>query len=612
MRVHEVRTPRRQDLDADDGRGPRRPAHPRPRRRQELVLRHRGGAEPTATASTRSTCPGFGSSCKPVDGAVHGPLVRRRPSSTSWTRWASSAPTSSATRWAAAWRSRSACATPSASRGARAALSGRRVHQARLPPDRPAAAPRVRRPAAPLHPRDGRGPVLVDVPRPRRGRPERRRRRRRRVPAHLRLAPAPASRSSSSARNIYLDKPFGRGGFYPRLSELAAPVAVRLGHARPAHPARASSATSRRWLPRAEQIVLENCGHVPQVERPEQVNAHARAASSRASTRSASATRRVRLRRVARHGTVPRRWPARPRARRATGTRATSGCATRSTARRRRPEDARRRAPRPARARWCAPSPAQVTAPHPDRRPRRARPRLHPRAPARRCGCCPACTSAARSAGWATSPRTGPVLLVGNHSGGNLTRRQRRLHARASARTSASSARSTRSPTTSSSRCPASASCASTASSPPRRATPRRRSSTGAAVLVYPGGDHEVHRPSWERNRVDFGERKGWIRLALEQDVPIVPVVAIGGQETALFLSRGETLAKLLLLDKTLRLKVLPISLAAAVGPERRRLPRPPPAAGEDHRRDAAADPPARGVRRRARRRRGLRPRHRG
>jgi pimeloyl-ACP methyl ester carboxylesterase len=26
------------------------------------------------------------------------------------------------------------------------------------------------------------------------------------------------------------------------------------------------------WLPRAEQIVLEGCGHVPQVERPDQTN----------------------------------------------------------------------------------------------------------------------------------------------------------------------------------------------------------------------------------------------------------------------------------------------------------------------------------------------------
>ena len=88
----------------------------------------------------------------------------------------------------------------------------------------------------------------------------------------------------------------------------------------------------------------------------------------------------------------------------------------------------------------------------------------------------------------------------------------------------------------------------------------------GAAVLVYPGGDREVHRPVWERNQIDFGDRKGWIRLALEEDVPVVPVVAIGGQETALFLSRGEILASILQLDRLFRLKVLPISIAAPWG----------------------------------------------
>ena len=88
----------------------------------------------------------------------------------------------------------------------------------------------------------------------------------------------------------------------------------------------------------------------------------------------------------------------------------------------------------------------------------------------------------------------------------------------------------------------------------------------GAALLVYPGGDREVHRPSWQRHRVDFGGRKGFIRLALERDVPIVPVVAAGGQETALFLSQGENLAKLLGLDRMLRLKVLPVSIAAPWG----------------------------------------------
>jgi 1-acyl-sn-glycerol-3-phosphate acyltransferase len=89
---------------------------------------------------------------------------------------------------------------------------------------------------------------------------------------------------------------------------------------------------------------------------------------------------------------------------------------------------------------------------------------------------------------------------------------------------------------------------------------------SGAVLLVYPGGDYEVHRPSWERNRIDFGGRKGFLRLALEQDVPVVPVVAIGGQETALFLSRGERLAQLLALDRMFRLKVLPISIALPWG----------------------------------------------
>lgn len=86
---------------------------------------------------------------------------------------------------------------------------------------------------------------------------------------------------------------------------------------------------------------------------------------------------------------------------------------------------------------------------------------------------------------------------------------------------------------------------------------------SGAPVLVYPGGDWETHRPSWESAKVDFAGRKGFIRLALDAGVPIVPVVSIGGQETALFLTRGAGLAKTLRLDKVFRLKVLPISIAA-------------------------------------------------
>jgi 1-acyl-sn-glycerol-3-phosphate acyltransferase len=97
-------------------------------------------------------------------------------------------------------------------------------------------------------------------------------------------------------------------------------------------------------------------------------------------------------------------------------------------------------------------------------------------------------------------------------------------------------------------------------------ANARKALESGAALLVYPGGDHEVHRPSWQGNRVDFDGRKGFIRLALEHDVPIVPLVSVGGQETALFLSQGKGIAKALGLDRALRLKVLPISIAIPWG----------------------------------------------
>jgi 1-acyl-sn-glycerol-3-phosphate acyltransferase len=94
----------------------------------------------------------------------------------------------------------------------------------------------------------------------------------------------------------------------------------------------------------------------------------------------------------------------------------------------------------------------------------------------------------------------------------------------------------------------------------------RRALRSGAAVLVYPGGDYEVSRPSWQSATVDFGGRRGFLRLALDEGVPIVPVVSIGGQETALFLTRGERLARLLGLDRAFRVKTLPVSLALPWG----------------------------------------------
>jgi len=94
----------------------------------------------------------------------------------------------------------------------------------------------------------------------------------------------------------------------------------------------------------------------------------------------------------------------------------------------------------------------------------------------------------------------------------------------------------------------------------------RRAVGCGAALLVYPGGDHETYRPSWESGEIDFGGRTGFIELALETGTPIVPVTAIGGQETALFLGQGRGLAKRLQLDRLLRVKVMPAQIGPPYG----------------------------------------------
>jgi pimeloyl-ACP methyl ester carboxylesterase len=75
----------------------------------------------------------------------------------------------------------------------------------------------------------------------------------------------------ASARSLYLDKPFGTHGFYPRLAQLQAPAMFVWG----THDKVIPSGFRRhveQWLPSAEQIVLDGCGHVPQVERPDQTS----------------------------------------------------------------------------------------------------------------------------------------------------------------------------------------------------------------------------------------------------------------------------------------------------------------------------------------------------
>ena len=75
----------------------------------------------------------------------------------------------------------------------------------------------------------------------------------------------------ASARNIYLEAPFGRNGFYPRLAGLRPPALFIWGSHDPLVPP-AFSRHVQRWLPGAEQVTLEECGHVPQVEQPDETH----------------------------------------------------------------------------------------------------------------------------------------------------------------------------------------------------------------------------------------------------------------------------------------------------------------------------------------------------
>lgn len=56
--------------------------------------------------------------------------------------------------------------------------------------------------------------------------------------------------------------------------------------------------------------------------------------------------------------------------------------------------------------------------------------------------------------------------------------------------------------------------------------------SGGKKVIVYPGGDIDSFRPSRRRHELVFGGRSGYIRAALRNAAPIIPVVSAGGHDT--------------------------------------------------------------------------------
>jgi 1-acyl-sn-glycerol-3-phosphate acyltransferase len=88
----------------------------------------------------------------------------------------------------------------------------------------------------------------------------------------------------------------------------------------------------------------------------------------------------------------------------------------------------------------------------------------------------------------------------------------------------------------------------------------------GHCVLVYPGSDLDTFRPFHDRNKIVLGGRKGFLKLALRERVPIVPVVTSGTHEQFIVLSRGERIARRLHMHEWARTEVLPLVLAIPWG----------------------------------------------
>lgn len=66
----------------------------------------------------------------------------------------------------------------------------------------------------------------------------------------------------------------------------------------------------------------------------------------------------------------------------------------------------------------------------------------------------------------------------------------------------------------------------------------------GASVLVFPGGAQDVFRPHRERHKIQLMGRTGFIKLALREKVPIVPVISRGAHETFVVLGNCYEQAK--------------------------------------------------------------------
>src|SRR2546421_3545367 len=88
----------------------------------------------------------------------------------------------------------------------------------------------------------------------------------------------------------------------------------------------------------------------------------------------------------------------------------------------------------------------------------------------------------------------------------------------------------------------------------------------GRDVALWPGGERDSLRPWTRRDEAVPAGRGGFVRLAIQSGVPIVPIATVGGPDAMPVLATGRRLAKVLRLDKVARLKMFPFALQAPWG----------------------------------------------
>jgi 1-acyl-sn-glycerol-3-phosphate acyltransferase len=102
---------------------------------------------------------------------------------------------------------------------------------------------------------------------------------------------------------------------------------------------------------------------------------------------------------------------------------------------------------------------------------------------------------------------------------------------------------------------------------PSTRAAALATLAAGVPLLVFPGGDHEALRPLWQAHTVDFGGRTGFLRLAAEAGVPVVPMGIRGSHFTVPILWRSRRLlAYALVTPRLIGVERFAVTLLGALG----------------------------------------------